>query len=59
MISDNFARNGFFLIAVLELLQTALAEQEEEYISNKLLKRISGLKKARSADFGNVSSELS
>lgn len=29
------------------LLQTALAEQEEEYISNKLLKRISGLKKEK------------
>ncbi|ORX58713.1 hypothetical protein DM01DRAFT_1381388 [Hesseltinella vesiculosa] len=43
----NILRHDNQSLKQLTVNMTALAEQEEEYISNKLLKRISGLKKEK------------
>ncbi|KAI9030003.1 hypothetical protein CLU79DRAFT_733646 [Phycomyces nitens] len=43
----NILRHDNQLLRQMTVDMTALAEQEEEYISNKLLKRISGLKKEK------------
>ncbi|CAO3593982.1 unnamed protein product [Absidia cylindrospora] len=44
----NILRHDNQTLKQLTVNMTALAEQEEEYISNKLLKRITGLKKEKS-----------
>ncbi|CAO3645220.1 unnamed protein product [Cunninghamella blakesleeana] len=44
----NILRHDNQALKQLTVNMTALAEQEEEYISNKLLKRITGLKKEKS-----------
>ncbi|ORZ02219.1 hypothetical protein BCR43DRAFT_448961 [Syncephalastrum racemosum] len=43
----NILRHDNQMLRQMTVDMTALAEQEEEYISNKLLKRISGLKKEK------------
>ncbi|KAF7722063.1 hypothetical protein EC973_003745 [Apophysomyces ossiformis] len=43
----NILRHDNQMLRQMTVNMTALAEQEEEYISNKLLKRISGLKKEK------------